>query len=1562
MARLRRLYYDTIGHPEARFMDLEIPLTGEDGAPTETVVWLMNGGGKSALLSLVFNVIRPALKEFLGQKVDDKIRTLGDYVLKDDHGVVVLEWELDDGNRTTAASRLITGAFFERKPGTAKVRATGDDEGVVDRLYFSYYVRDGVPSTTLEKIPLFTDASKKARFASAGFKARMDEIAGEAPHAQVFTTTNQGDWADLLESRGIDPDLFLYQIRMNQREGGAMELFRNCTTVASYVDLFLEVLIDRTFGENIRQNLAAQRTGLANRKFKFVPGRALTESLLAGLAPLHAVAVTRTALAHRGAALAARYHALQQYAEQRLALLAATMASLTHLAADAQADADAHHATAATARRQAATWQRDVALVNLRDARAEQKRITERNTELQRLSAGWTAALPLREALRHESAAREARSQLAERERKHAPLLERLTSAANLYLGALRAHAAGLEEKFASVVDLIASYEATAGEAQRMASTALQDEARAGAAARAFDEKDTILRADLRHLVDTGVLLRADEPVVEAGLRLADAGRVADGQVREADRVVALATTAREHAARDVDLADQQRQEADQQLRADRQTLHLAEERAAKIARLPRLAEVLELPIVDATLLHEDTVVVLRTQARHAFEQALLARATVAAGRRAADALRDTGLLPASVDVTRVLTALVTAVPQAHAGWRYLADAMTPSEAIAVVDRAPDIALGVVVRDADYETAIRTLRLAPPTLDEPVRLTRQSDVATGATGGGFVVRAATDAHFNRAAGQTALVTLERQLATADADGLAADATYQTLTTTASALQGFLDDYGAAWFVDHRAVVARASVALEAAVVAMERATALLTTATTAERTAQADRSAALARHQGLLHLASALADSRRRHGDDADVHRKAAHVARLAATEANERAVAFTAQVAEARAEADAARGMQLSVAQERAVLTREMGEISWAEEPVAPLAGNRHELAQSYQRAKDIYEAKIDSRGLITLAERDEQEARKKREELGKRLGSQRQGWTVESVGELLATLEDPSEAEGTLSALETEKGALFSQNGNHSKVVQAAEGVLKTVRETCLSLRLTVTVADDATRLTELPDDPAHTERTSWAAQATAADAAARTADADAVTAEEMRADAERQMQDARLAEANLTNGVNLLRAAQDQQAEFLARFPVTAAVIATQLPVTDEAFRAAIQPWSADRSRVLAEWSTLDADRDEAARAINRLLTHPEYAHLIDANLVRMRDALPHLLEAHVDELTTDLTDRLAVLIEAIADVDRHRDQLITFTHLAGEQGRRLLRQMAGRSMLPMTVPHFGGNPVVKMSGLEGGDAAAERAAAEALIESLTTRDDKFAPTALELVQQAVHAIAPKLAIEVIFPKIARGLQYKKIVELGRMSGGEGLTVAMLLYCTLARVRAISHGKTGTASGVLLFDNPFGTASAATFVTMQREMARALNVQLIYFTGVLDLEAVRLLPNRVRLGADRLDRAVGHLLVERKMADDALDALQLHEAPASSLGALQLTVGDAPYLYDGVSAFDPEAGTSRHGADHGNGHGPDNGTGAGTNGTGEGDATRVAGTRPRPNHGRRPRGPLT
>ena len=118
------------------------------------------------------------------------------------------------------------------------------------------------------------------------------------PHLEVSSTENQREWADVLENAGIDPELFGYQIRMNQREGGADELFR-FDDHEKFVDFLLELALDPAMGECVGRNVATYRRELTHRRSELIPERELALGLVERLLPAARISEQRSELTAR---------------------------------------------------------------------------------------------------------------------------------------------------------------------------------------------------------------------------------------------------------------------------------------------------------------------------------------------------------------------------------------------------------------------------------------------------------------------------------------------------------------------------------------------------------------------------------------------------------------------------------------------------------------------------------------------------------------------------------------------------------------------------------------------------------------------------------------------------------------------------------------------------------------------------------------------------------------------------------------------------------------------------------------------------------------------------------------------------------------------------------------------------------------------------------------------------------------------------------------------------------------------------------------------------------------
>jgi hypothetical protein len=240
-------------------------------------------------------------------------------------------------------------------------------------------------------------------------------------------------------------------------------------------------------------------------------------------------------------------------------------------------------------------------------------------------------------------------------------------------------------------------------------------------------------------------------------------------------------------------------------------------------------------------------------------------------------------------------------------------------------------------------------------------------------------------------------------------------------------------------------------------------------------------------------------------------------------------------------------------------------------------------------------------------------------------------------------------------------------------------------------------------------------------------------------------------------------------------------------------------------------------------------------------------------RLRDDQPEdLARSAVDLLhqTGILHGRLRDDIERL---DTHRKVLVTSLGDAVNEAARSLRSARKKSVLPAGLGEWSGQPFLKI----GLDLTADRGERDGQLRRFTNDLLERAaavkaslPTGADLICQALLACAERtVSVEILKPNKAQRLRYVPITDTATLSGGMRATAAIAMFCTLAKVRAANHtGKVGV--GTLILDNPFGDANATYLVALQRLVARMNGVQLLYTTGVNDMDALRLFPVVTRL----------------------------------------------------------------------------------------------------------------
>lgn len=133
-----------------------------------------------------------------------------------------------------------------------------------------------------------------------------------------------------------------------------------------------------------------------------------------------------------------------------------------------------------------------------------------------------------------------------------------------------------------------------------------------------------------------------------------------------------------------------------------------------------------------------------------------------------------------------------------------------------------------------------------------------------------------------------------------------------------------------------------------------------------------------------------------------------------------------------------------------------------------------------------------------------------------------------------------------------------------------------------------------------------------------------------------------------------------------------------------------------------------------------------------------------------------------------------------------------------------------------------------------------------------DARSEPRGMDFLWQSVAAVVGDngFTARVLKPSPTYSTERVSIEAMRKWSGGEKLTAALLLYVVVAKLRARNRGRQSAGAGAIILDNPLGKANYVPFLALQRAVARAAGVQLVFLTGVGDMRAVGLFPRIARL----------------------------------------------------------------------------------------------------------------
>jgi hypothetical protein len=1419
--------------------DLSLSFQGPDGHAIDSTLWLRNGGGKSSILNLFFAILRPHRGEFLGGKAEAKQRSLNDYILPSDRAVAAAEWQLDPAvdSLSLEPERFITGVFYERRDGSSDLR----------RLFFSGRVAPEQPESTIENLPLYTSSNgARTRRTLGAFRESWRSLRDRAPHLGIGDTENQREWQEVLEAARIDPELFSYQVRMNQREGGADELFR-FAEAEDFVDFLLALALDPALGDRVGKNIMAFRRELLQRKEQLVPERELVIGLAERMSMVRDVRERRNKLRAYFGEARDDLSGLDALAADRLKELGDDAERLKAACAGHVTAAEEQVRQAETKRSRGAQLKQHGAELRLRRLEEEHEQAQEDWRSAQRFAKIWSAAVPLRRALQFEEKAKDQRRALQQRESEHAPLRAELEGAARRFASALSWRALDHRKKAEDARTAEKTARDEARDCRRQALDAGKAQSRAETQARTLEERLATVETKRKQLVREQVLgpeEAAQVAVARWAIRVQDLGETVkrlDGEIARIDIALEAFEDAITTATDALAQCQSQRQKlADRFERATRERLVIESDAVLKAS--------LELESIDADRIGDNVVGTLEQAARAAQRIVVDTRLAVADDERAVLHLEEYGLLPPSSDTQRVIDFLGSRLGgQAWSGWSWIQTNVPKQDARDAVRKAPSLAQGVVVRPTDLHRATELLREAGLEPDAPLliadtdALTRSPDLP------GIVVGPRELAWFDRDVARDRLTELRGRLDQDRQRIQTAEAQHRDLTRSCEAVRSFRARYAIGWFESTSREVRDAERREE------EGRTRLLDLQEDRKQKA-AERKQLEAQRRGQERDLEGARTAAQRIGAFVEEHvrpsatwRSELEDARTRAKSAADEVQQWEAMAAGAEDRATDASDDAQKQGEEARVIEAERFGLEYVDGEVLANPGPLDELRDRYRLLGSQYEEKVGADALLALAKQNDDNAKEERARLAKLLFNDA---TEEIVGEHLAGLAEPDTVEQLRQDAEAKASSLQGRMGNLKGRIEPAAQALQQAKDACKAFILLPPLqrAPSAPELAEAEASTLEDEAKSHQSNAEAEKARAN--------------EAKQRIDQVQLRCAEIERHIERLRSLREDYADLLAAGVSTTG---SALPATFEEsiLSSRLKKLSDNLRKGRGDWQTMDDERGAAASALRAFAAGPAFERLDAPWLRRLQEHNEPALEDASEQLCAQLELRRSVLEEQITGVDRHRAVLVDELQAVADEGMKLLRQASSLSKLPDHVPGIGGAHFLRIQTQEPDDPSEKRARLAELIDELL--DGLRDLGGLALVQAAVRRLARPLQVRVLHPDPALDRRTVGIPEMARSSGGEQLTGAILLYCTLARVRGRSRGLSRRASSVLILDNPIGRASRVRFLELQRDVARAMGIQLIYTTGVNDHEALRALPNVIRLRNERIDRNSGRRLVE-------------------------------------------------------------------------------------------------
>ncbi|MFD7262490.1 hypothetical protein [Streptomyces sp. NPDC059874] len=287
--------------------------------------------------------------------------------------------------------------------------------------------------------------------------------------------------------------------------------------------------------------------------------------------------------------------------------------------------------------------------------------------------------------------------------------------------------------------------------------------------------------------------------------------------------------------------------------------------------------------------------------------------------------------------------------------------------------------------------------------------------------------------------------------------------------------------------------------------------------------------------------------------------------------------------------------------------------------------------------------------------------------------------------------------------------------------------------------------------------------------------------------------------------------------------------------------------------------------ADLSAAEAAVREASDILVRHANATRYEQVRTPARQQIRELPASALPEHAAAWAAAFAPRLRVLTDELAQLERNRDSIVDRLRGLVESALATLRSAQRLSQLPEGLGEWSGQEFLRIRFEEPDQATLTERLGEVIDEATRSALKKNSNASfgegrrdgMSLLLRGVQAaLEPKgIAVEILKPDAVLRAERVPVGQMGDVfSGGQLLTAAIALYCTMAALRSNDRGRDKHRhAGTLFLDNPIGRANATYLLELQRAVSDALGVQLLYTTGLFDTTALAEFPLVIRLRND-------------------------------------------------------------------------------------------------------------